>query len=95
MDQTWQTDQATEIAARSINFSTNAKAPLYAGRISLTADGKLRPCLFSDREIDVRSALRERGEDGVYECFLKALDLKPDEHHDKIGTERKMSQIGG
>ena len=41
MDQTWQTDQATEIAARSINFSTNAKAPLYAGRVSLTADGKI------------------------------------------------------
>ena len=64
-------------------------------RLRLTADGKLRPCLFSDREIDVRSALRERGEGGVYECFLKALDLKPDEHHDKVGTERKMSQIGG
>ena len=64
-------------------------------RLRLTADGKLRPCLFSDREIDVRSALRESGEDAVYECFLKALDLKPDEHHDKIGTERKMSQIGG
>ena len=64
-------------------------------RLRLTADGKLRPCLFSDREIDVRAALRSGGEDAVYECFLKALDLKPDEHHDKVGTERKMSQIGG
>ena len=64
-------------------------------RLRLTADGKLRPCLFSDREIDVRAALREGGEDGVYEAFLKALNLKPDEHHDKVGTERKMSQIGG
>ena len=64
-------------------------------RLRLTADGKLRPCLFSDREIDVRAALRESGEDAVYDCFLQALDLKPDEHHDKIGTERKMSQIGG
>ena len=64
-------------------------------RLRLTADGKLRPCLFSDREIDVRTALREKGEDAVYDCFLEALNLKPDEHHDKVGTERKMSQIGG
>lgn len=64
-------------------------------RLRLTADGKLRPCLFSDEEIDVRAALREGGEEAVYECFLQALHLKPDEHHDKIGTERNMSQIGG
>ena len=64
-------------------------------RLRLTADGKLRPCLFSDREIDVRTALREEGEEAVYACFLQALDLKADEHHDKVGTERKMSQIGG
>ena len=64
-------------------------------RLRLTADGKLRPCLFSDREIDVRAALREGGEDAVYACFLEALNLKPDEHHDKVGTERNMSQIGG
>lgn len=64
-------------------------------RLRLTADGKLRPCLFSDRELDVRAALQEGGEETVYQCFLQALDLKPDEHHDKVGTERKMSQIGG
>lgn len=64
-------------------------------RLRLTADGKLRPCLFSDREVDVRAALRDGGEDAAYECFLEALNLKPDEHHDKVGTERNMSQIGG
>ena len=64
-------------------------------RLRLTADGKLRPCLFSDREVDVRTALREGGEEAVYNCFLEALNLKPDEHHDKVGTERNMSQIGG
>lgn len=64
-------------------------------RLRLTADGKLRPCLFSDRELDVRAALRDGGEQAVYDCFMEALDLKPDEHHDKVGTERKMSQIGG
>lgn len=64
-------------------------------RLRLTADGKLRPCLFSDEEIDVRTALREGGEEAVRQCFLQALHLKPDEHHDKVGTERNMSQIGG
>ena len=64
-------------------------------RLRLTADGKLRPCLFSDREIDVRTALREGGEEAVYNCFLEALNMKPDDHHDKVGTERNMSQIGG
>ena len=64
-------------------------------RLRLTADGKLRPCLFSDREVDVRTALREGGEEAAYNCFLEALNLKPDEHHDKVGPERNMSQIGG
>jgi len=64
-------------------------------RLRLTADGKLRPCLFSDREIDVRQALRDGGEEAVHACFLEALNLKPDDHHDKVGTERNMSQIGG
>ncbi|MCQ2105759.1 MAG: hypothetical protein MJZ26_08210 [Fibrobacter sp.] len=41
MDQTWQTSQATDIAIRSINFSTNGRSPLYAGRISITHDKKL------------------------------------------------------
>lgn len=41
MDQTWQTAQATDIAARTINFSTNERASLYAGRITLTNNGQL------------------------------------------------------
>jgi len=41
MDQTWQTVQATDLAIRSVNFSTNARSPLYAGRISITKDGNL------------------------------------------------------
>ena len=41
MDQTWQTVQATDLAARSINFSTNVREPLYAGRISISKNGGL------------------------------------------------------
>ena len=64
-------------------------------RLRLTADGKLRPCLFSDTEYDLRSVLREGTEEDQRAVFLQALGAKPDEHHDKVGTERGMSQIGG
>ena len=65
-------------------------------RIRLTADGKLRRCLFSDEEFDLRAALRgDGGDEAVRAVFLEAVGAKPDEHHDKVGTARRMSQIGG
>lgn len=64
-------------------------------RLRLTADGKIRPCLFSDDEYDVRTALREGTDADVRAVLMQALGAKPDEHHDKVGTERNMSQIGG
>lgn len=64
-------------------------------RLRLTADGKLRPCLFSDKEYDLRAQLRGGTEETQRAVFLQALGAKPDDHHDKIGTERNMSQIGG
>lgn len=41
MDQIWQTVQATDLAVRSINFSTNTRSPYYAGRISISEKGGL------------------------------------------------------
>ncbi len=64
-------------------------------RLRVTADGKVRPCLFSDTEYDVRAALRAGDDGAVRDVLLTALGAKPDEHHDKVGTDRKMSQIGG
>lgn len=64
-------------------------------RIRLTADGKIRPCLFSDREIDVRQALRTKDDDAVVKDIQDAIGIKPDEHHEERGTVRRMSQIGG
>lgn len=64
-------------------------------RLRLTAEGKLRPCLFSDEEYDVRDALRMRNDEEVRNIITRVIGSKPDEHHDKIGTERGMSQIGG
>ena len=64
-------------------------------RLRLTAEGKIRPCLFSDEEYDVREALRHGTDEEVEAVLLQALGAKPDEHHNKVGTERRMSQIGG
>lgn len=64
-------------------------------RLRLTADGKLRPCLFSDEEFDLKSALRTGSDDAVRAVFGEAIGAKPDDHHDRVGTERGMSQIGG
>ncbi len=64
-------------------------------RLRLTADGKLRPCLFSDEEFDLRTALRSGDDAAARDVFAQALGAKPDDHHDKVGTERGMSQIGG
>ena len=64
-------------------------------RLRLTADGMLRPCLFSDQEFDVRSALRQGTLDDVRAVVQQALGSKPESHQDRVGTLRKMSQIGG
>ena len=64
-------------------------------RLRLTADGRLRPCLFSDEELDVRTVLRTGSDDDVRAIIRQALADKPENHHDRIGTSRRMSQIGG
>ncbi len=64
-------------------------------RLRLTADGKIRPCLFSDDEYDVREPLRAGDKQRVSEVLHEALGAKPDEHHNRIGTDRGMNQIGG
>jgi cyclic pyranopterin phosphate synthase len=63
-------------------------------RLRLTADGNLRPCLFSDVEVKVREYLRAGDDDAVRDAFERALRLKPEAHVTE-GTERYMSQIGG
>ncbi|MGI6217832.1 MAG: GTP 3',8-cyclase MoaA, partial [Coriobacteriales bacterium] len=64
-------------------------------RLRLTPDGYLRPCLFSDDEYDVKTALRQGTDDDVRAVLENALLNKPDEHHHKVGTQRNMSKIGG
>lgn len=68
-------------------------------RLRLTADGKLRPCLLSDVEVDLRPYLRsgERSA-SIKKAIAKAIELKPKQHHLAQGSKpqkRHMSQVGG
>ena len=69
-------------------------------RLRLTADGKLRVCLFSDNEIDIRTALRDGSDDTAIEKILfHAVAEKPEGHHINENIFKKcsrtMSLIGG
>jgi cyclic pyranopterin phosphate synthase len=69
-------------------------------RLRLTADGRLRGCLFSDREIDVKTPLRQgKGEKHIAELMRRAVDEKPKgPGRVQSGLRkciRQMSSIGG
>ncbi len=68
-------------------------------RLRLTADGKLRPCLLSDVEVDLRPHLRSgEREDKIKKAIARAIELKPKQHHLAQGAKplkRHMSQVGG
>ncbi len=69
-------------------------------RLRLTAEGKLRGCLYDKREIDLKAALEHKSDDEeLKKLFIQAISLKPSEHHMNEGwgkdNLRKMSQIGG
>ena len=65
-------------------------------RVRLTADGRLRTCLYGDHEVNLRDPLR-RGEP-LEPLFLRALAEKPKEHNllqMKVGGLKALSQVGG
>jgi GTP 3',8-cyclase len=64
-------------------------------RLRLTAEGKLRTCLFSDDELDARAVIREGSDADLRELVLAAVAAKPESHEMRIGTIRRMSQVGG
>ena len=69
-------------------------------RLRMTADGHLRGCLFSEHEIDIKTALREgKGDNELLNLLEKAISEKPKSHNlNMLGTRkctRQMSSIGG
>ncbi len=71
-------------------------------RLRLTADGRIRPCLLSDTEIDIKAPLRSGCDDTELERLLRlSLKIKPERHYLNSSGEpggcfqRTMSRIGG
>ncbi|MBU4440212.1 MAG: GTP 3',8-cyclase MoaA [Firmicutes bacterium] len=65
-------------------------------RIRVTTDGKIKPCLHSDYEIDL-VALHKEGK-SYQEILLQAIDDKPEKHHineHEKQLRRNMNEIGG
>src|SRR5437899_3332123 len=88
--------------AGEIGFVNPVSEPFCSAcdRIRLTADGQLRTCLFSRREWDLKTPLREGASDAELERLLRwAVQHKELKHRINepgfVRASRSMSQIGG
>src|SRR5918996_4522832 len=88
--------------AGEIGFVNPVSEPFCSScdRIRLTADGKLRTCLFSRREWDLKTPLRDGSSDEEVEALLRwAVRHKELKHKINepgfVRASRSMSQIGG
>jgi len=70
-------------------------------RLRLTADGKIKTCLFSREEIDIKSPLRTGAtQSDIISIFRQAVAEKPSGHHlnakdHQNACQRAMRAIGG
>jgi GTP 3',8-cyclase len=69
-------------------------------RLRLTAEGHLRPCLFSEQEVDLKKPLRKGSDDeDLKRVFLEAALKKPHRHtlssEQPLSLAGRMSAIGG
>jgi cyclic pyranopterin phosphate synthase len=82
-----------------IGAMTNLHFCDACNKVRLTADGKLRPCLGSHMEYDLKPVLRDAGKTDadVRQVFLDTLRNKPEQHdfRDNYHPGRKMVAIGG
>lgn len=85
-----------------IGFISSVTRPFCAScnRLRLTADGKLRNCLFAHEETDLKSLLRQGASRNEIEAAIQACVWAKAEGHliNQRGfkqPERTMSQIGG
>lgn len=69
-------------------------------RVRLSADGRLRLCLFGDYAVDLRGPLRAgAGREAIAGLLSSAMLIKPERHHLRLGETasqmRAFSEIGG
>lgn len=64
-------------------------------RVRLTSTGKLKLCLHSDDEIDLKEVIRSGGD--LIAAIKQSILQKPEEHHLEEGQfiKRNMNEIGG
>ena len=72
----------------------------HCSRIRLTADGKLRTCLFSKEDHDLRGLLRENANDDDLAIFIRSVVNEKEKGHrinepDFMAPSRTMVFIGG
>jgi GTP 3',8-cyclase len=81
-----------------IGAMTNLHFCESCNKLRLTCDGKLRPCLGSHLEFDIKAPLREGPDDDqLRELFLQVVERKPKQHDFRNNYQpgRKMVAIGG
>jgi cyclic pyranopterin phosphate synthase len=81
-----------------IGALTNLHFCETCNKFRLTCDGKLRPCLGSHLEFDIKTPLREGATDeDLRRFFLQVVDRKPEQHDFRFNYQpgRKMVAIGG
>jgi len=85
-----------------IGFISSVSQPFceHCNRVRITSDGKLRTCLFSINETDLRKLLREGARDQEIKDLILGAVWKKERGHliNKPGfmrPSRTMSQIGG
>ena len=69
-------------------------------RVRLTADGRLRLCLFGENHLDLKQALRAgESDERLRDRLTAAMLVKPERHHLRVGEAtsqmRAFSEIGG
>lgn len=82
-----------------IGAMTNFHFCETCNKLRLTCEGKLRPCLGSHLEFDMREILRnpDMTDEDVANFFLEVVDRKPEQHEFRENYQpgRKMIAIGG
>ena len=81
-----------------IGALTNLHFCETCNKLRLTCDGKLRPCLGSHLEFDIKEPLRNGATDEeLRRIFLEVVDRKPEQHDFRLNYQpgRKMVAIGG
>lgn len=81
-----------------IGAMTNLHFCETCNKLRLTCDGKLRPCLGSHLEFDIKAPLRAGASDEeLRRLFLDVVDRKPQQHDFRLNYQpgRKMVAIGG